>query len=171
MRRPLRSVVDRGQNLIPVRARPGQRAMFANDARDADRLTTGIQSSFAWKYIDTDGIVKADLRGGGLSLTFSGQQPEACLLLERTVPVSQGFTWDYRTNQLGAGLRWTVETLSGKLLGTAEVEPSEDMVRTQSIDIKSNEPAIRLRLRYQRKPGTARISGTLELTTAQMLKQ
>jgi hypothetical protein len=109
----------------------------------------------------------------GLEVEFSGSEPEDCEVTEQIVPLTPGdydLLSKYTTTDIapGTGLRWQIlDARSGALLA-ASPDLSSPTLRTVSttFTVPTAMPLIRLRLRYQRAVGTARISGMLVVLSA-----
>ncbi len=101
---------------------------------------------------------------GGLRLSFSGEQPERCMLLLQRVALAPGRSWrlrfDYRSQGMArdTGLRW-------RTTGAEWPAPSSDAWNEAEFDFRT--PAggtvAPLVLAYERAPGTMRMAGSFWL--------
>lgn len=135
---------------------PGRGASLTN----GDFLRPPRGEAFNWSVLQVAGVSSRASRGE-MRLEFSGRQPENCDLLAQTLPVLAGRRYRlrcrYRTAGIapGAGPRWLP---GGTPLSSEDWRETESELTTQP-----GEEVVRLRLAYQRVPGTTRIAGTLWL--------
>ncbi|MBI4874490.1 MAG: hypothetical protein HY822_07645 [Acidobacteria bacterium] len=121
--------------------------------------------AFNWALPENPGVTSRAL-DAGLRFEFSGRQPESCDLLVQTVPVSGGrryrLRWRYRTGGIppGAGPLW--------LPGGSPLSSDGGSDAALEFATRPGEELVRLRLAYQRIPGTTRISGTLWLDSVRL---
>jgi hypothetical protein len=139
-----------------------------------------LDSSLDWRYKDVAGVTRSLGSDGRLRLEFSGQQPEETGLLERYAPVRPGVKqraeWKYRIDhaagvepEVEPGVEWEIESLAGATLAGSRLE-SGDQEREGSVEFIPRESIVRIRLLYRRAPGTARISGAVDLMPARVVE-
>ena len=141
---------------------------------DADRgphLTNGdfasqpLSRGFDWRPQGVAGVeMVRQLAGGGLRLSFSGEQPESCMLLLQRVALAPGRRWrlrfEYRSQGMPAdtGLRW-------RTTGAEWPAPASDAWSEVAFEFRT--PAsgnvVPLVLAYERAPGTTRTEGSFWL--------
>ncbi|MGP8243341.1 MAG: tetratricopeptide repeat protein [Bryobacteraceae bacterium] len=151
-------------------------------AKEPDNLLTNPQfrsvpsgRGFDWKLFPAAG---AGLTPGdpelGFSVSFSGNQPEACPLIEQIVEIpeaSLAFRMEYRTsdtadNGLSVVIDNAVAGESAAPLARAGLAPAPDWtvfrLAVNALQGGSQSRFARLALRYRRKPGTVRYCGRVE---------
>jgi len=140
-----------------------------------------LEAGFDWRIPRPPGV---SIRGPdpreGLSLVFSGKQPEGCDVLVQAVPViggaSYGLGLSYRTEgiEMETGLHWRIAAMPG-VSGWAAASTdlaSEDWSETSfRFTAPAGVNAARIALRYQRRPGTTRIEGTLRIRRVWMERE
>ena len=124
----------------------------ANEARAAqdiwsllarERLLPGSPGAgFDWRVPPNRGVV-VTANGDSLRLSFSGKQPERCLLAWRYAPAKRGARYHVKCLGGAAGLEWQVEPSPGGEL-------------------------VKIRLIYQRPAGSARLEGVATLSGCRM---
>lgn len=145
------------------------RATVTNDAFS----TVPISHGFDWRVPDIIGVSMArEDESGGLRVTFSGRQPEACMPLSQFIPVVENTHYDleYRYSTLdianGSGLAWRAKfTDVRQATEVTSAIPSSDKEdsRLWAFDTPPGCRLVRLGLTYQRAPGTTRIEGRIVL--------
>lgn len=141
------------RHLLPFRA--GE--TLTNPAFEQD--PTGL--AFDWRRPQVPGVVILRFPPA-LRFTFTGQQPEACVLLSQTVPIEPArtyrFVFQYRTSGLAAnsGLRLRV-------LDQTTPDLVSDTWTLQSITFTAAAPIGEIVVEYKRPPGLPRIEGSLEI--------
>jgi hypothetical protein len=154
------------------------RQLLACDAVDADAgrsISNGrftrptLNAGFDWRFLLVDGArLSQNPDAGFLRIEFTGRQPEACDLATQIAPVrpSTAYAILFETQSTGlrapTGLHWRVaDAARGAEIATSTPEWASDTWRGQAATFSS--PAethfIRLTLRYDRLPGTARMAG------------
>ena len=125
-----------------------------------------LQSSLDWRYKNVNGVTRTLGQDGSLRLEFSGHQPEDVGLLERFIPVRAGvkqmFEWGQtKTTPAEAGVQWEIKSLAGAVLANSGLKAG-------GVEFTPGESIVQVRLVYRRAPGTARITGAVELTPARV---
>ncbi len=141
---------------------------------DPDRgphLTNGdfsrepLSRGFDWRPQGVAGVeMLRQPAGGGLRLSFSGEQPETCMLLLERVALAPGRRWrlrfEYRSQGMAAdtGLRW-------RTIGAEWPAAASDAWSEAAFEFRT--PAtgrvVPLVLAYERAPGTMRMTGSFWL--------
>lgn len=149
-----------------------------------DAITNGSFSSapsshgFDWRVPDTNGVSNArEDEQGGMRLTFSGSQPEACVPLSQLIPVTEAtryrVEYRYSTSKLAdnSGLAWQLQFAGGSEAEpiTAPI-PAEEKEGTRVLwfDTPPGCRLVRLSLAYRRATGTTRIEGRIVLKQVRM---
>jgi hypothetical protein len=111
----------------------------------------------------------------GLETEFTGREPESCAIAEQTIFLTPGhyrLESSYRTHGIppDTGIQWQIlETTSDTVLASSASLSSD---ATASIVlpfvVSPDEELLRLRLVYQRNPGTAKVSGTVIVTSVRI---
>ena len=121
---------------------------------------------FDWRVAQAPWLSSARFNGG-LRLTFSGGQPENCLIALQDVPVVPGAHYrlrlDSRTidSQVPNGLNWSVSDASGKAV---PIEQAAD----QWLSFAPASEVVRLALVYHRPIGSTRLTGTVAISSVQL---
>lgn len=141
--------------------------------------TAPTSHGFDWRVPDIPGVSSArEDESGGVRLTFSGRQPEACLPLSQFIPVAEDTHYEveykYSTSDIadGSGLSWRVEFADVRQLGpiASEIHAAEkEESRVLSFDTPPGCHLVRLGLTYQRARGTTRIEGRIVLRQVSLL--
>lgn len=141
----------------------------ANSPNNPNFARDPLPVSFDWVLPSLSGLHSWP-GPGGLRTEFSGQEPENCFVAEQFVVLPPGnydMDYSYSTDEIppGSGLRWQIIAVaSGKILAqSSDLSNSTLSNVVLPFLVESGRPIIRLRLQYQRAPGTDRISGTLRL--------
>jgi hypothetical protein len=119
---------------------------------------------FDWRLVPQPGVT-AVRSSGGLTVNFSGRQPENCDLLVQWIPSgvrSRCLRVEYRTTGAAptSGLRFAVmDAASGRELAGAGLAAGS----WGHADLQFPPRLARMVLSYRRAPGTTRIEGSLEL--------
>jgi len=132
---------------------------------------TGV--AFDWRLPRTGGVLAA-WQTSQLTFSLSGDQPEACELLEQIVPVVRAqryrLHFEYVTVGLASptGIVWDLDGDE-----TPALKPAGLWFATDAILRVSNSKAVwanlgRLRLLYRRQPGTVRLQGQVQLRHLRM---
>ncbi len=127
---------------------------------NGDLARAPLNLGFDWRLVATEGVAET-WRPSELVFTFSGSQPEACVLLEQTiyfVPRHFRLRFDYLTGVAApSGVRWALDDKAGP-----PIEPS-DRWREGVFGVPRTSGLARLKLIYLREPGTTRTEGRIEL--------
>jgi hypothetical protein len=124
------------------------------------------RTAFDWRIPSIDGILVNQAEDGhGIAVSFSGEEPEDCMILSQLMPVITGreFEIQYRYSSSGTvvrGLRWEVSGASGMLAASPELATETDGAQGQ-VAFKADGPWARLVLHYQRPLGTMRAEATI----------
>ena len=128
--------------------------------------------AFDWSLSSREGL-RSWPGPSGLEVEFSGSEPEDCEVTEQIVHLTPGdydLLSKYLTTDIapGTGLRWQILDARSNVQLAASSDLSSPTMRTVSTEftVPAAMPLIRLRLRYQRAVGTARISGMLVVLSA-----
>jgi hypothetical protein len=118
-----------------------------------------LNLGFDWRLVEAEGVA-ATWRPSELIFTFSGSEPEACVVLEQTLyfaPRHFRLRFDYLTGlEAPSGVRWALDNTAGPPLGASESWSDG------AFDIPHTRGLAHLRLVYQRQPGTTRTQGRIE---------
>jgi tetratricopeptide (TPR) repeat protein len=127
---------------------------------NGDLARAPLNLGFDWRVIQTEGIAQR-WRPSELIFTFSGSQPEACVLLEQTIfLVARNFRlrFDYMTSEPApSGVHWSLDNTEG-----LPIEPSTQW-REGTFDLPRAHGLRNLKLLYRRAPGTTRTEGRIEV--------
>ncbi|MBZ5619298.1 MAG: hypothetical protein LAQ69_11335 [Acidobacteriia bacterium] len=121
---------------------------------------------FDWRFVQPSWL-RSVQSNGGMRLTFSGDQPESCLIAWQYVPVVPGahyrLHFDVRAIDMPSadGLDWMVYGAPGKAVA---IERSAD----HWLSFSPPSEVIRLSLMYQRPVGSPRLSGTIAIAGVQL---
>jgi tetratricopeptide (TPR) repeat protein len=132
---------------------------------NGDFASEPLSRGFDWRLQAVAGVeMVRQPAGGGLRFSFSGGQPEYCMLMLERVPLVPNRSWrlvfEYRSEGMpgGTGLRW-------RTIGTEWQAPSSEAWREAGFEFKT--PAsgmvVPLALAYERAPGTVRTAGSFWL--------
>ena len=134
---------------------PSQGRILTN----GDLARAPLNLGFDWRLVESEGVAET-WRPSELVITFSGSEPEACVVLEQTmyfVPRHFRLRFDYLTGfEAPSGVRWALDNSPGSPLAASETwsEGVFDIPRTTGL--------AHLRLVYRREPGTTRTQGRIE---------
>jgi len=146
----------------------------AADAVINGSFKTPVSShGFDWRLPEVPGVVAVNEDApGGIRLTFSGRQPEACTPLLQMIPVVENahyeLTYLYATSGIadGSGLAWNLEIPenpdAAPIVRAIPAQPQES-ARTLAFDTPKGCRLVLLSLAYRRAPGTTRIDGRIVL--------
>jgi hypothetical protein len=132
---------------------------------NGDFATVPVNHGFDWRLIESHGVTHVN----GNRVSLSGQQGEACTLLQETLSLAAGkryrFHWEARTVGIKSpsGLEWRV---AGQLV---PLLPSEDWT-TGELTIRAEGRFPVLELAYQRPVGESRAEGRIELRHLRMVE-
>ncbi len=121
-----------------------------------------LRSGFDWNLAQAPWL-QSNRSGGELRLTFSGRQPEDCLLAWQYVPAARNKRyrlWSAIRSGEGSGapgLSWIVFDPAGKW---SAGEPQAD----GSLVFQAPSEVVRLALMYRRPAGSTRLEGTVAVT-------
>ena len=119
-----------------------------------------LNLGFDWRVGQAEGVTQS-WKPSELSFTFSGSEPESCVLLEQTIYLVPGhfrLRFDYLAGDGPAtGIHWSLDNMQGPAMepGSEWREGVFDLPRTQGLR--------NLELFYRRKPGTTRAAGRIEV--------
>ena len=126
---------------------------------NGDLARAPLNLGFDWRLVRTEGVAET-WRPSELVFTFSGSEPEACVVLEQTmyfVPRHFRLRFDYLTGVVApSGIRWALDNVVGP-----PMEPSERW-REGVFDVPRTRGLAHLKLIYLREPGTTRTEGRIE---------
>jgi len=156
----------RAGNALPAielwNAASGLRPIEPSEGRiltNGDLAHAPLNLGFDWRLVQTEGVAET-WRPSELMFTFSGSEPEACVLLEQTVyfvPRHFRLRFDYLTGVVApSGVRWALDNTVGPAM-----EPSERW-REGVFDVPRTRGLAHLKLIYRREPGTTRTEGRIE---------
>jgi hypothetical protein len=135
---------------------PSAGRILTNGTLDRAPLNLG----FDWRLGQAEGIASS-WKPSELMFTFSGSEPENCVLLEQTIYLVPGhfrLRFDYLTRDApAAGIRWSLDKTEGPL-----IEPSERW-KEGAFEVPRTRGLAHLRLFYRREPGTTRAEGQIEI--------
>jgi hypothetical protein len=131
---------------------------------------------FDWQLPAVDGVSISGDEGGGLRVSFSGQQPENCEPLLQFVPTEEHTGYElkfaYRTHGIaaGTGLGWRVTDQSGStsLVDALNLSSESEGSRAISFETPAGSSIARVALVYRRVPGTTRIAGFINLRRVEL---
>jgi tetratricopeptide (TPR) repeat protein len=128
---------------------------------NGDLARAPLNLGFDWRMRQADGVFEK-WKPSELSFTFSGSQPEACVLLEQTialVPRDFRLRFDYMANagRGTTGVHWALDEIEGP-----QLEPAA-LWREGSFDLPRAHGLRNLKLFYRREPGTTRTEGRIEI--------
>jgi tetratricopeptide (TPR) repeat protein len=163
------ALVDRHR--IPfTRLDPARGAVLTNGTLEVPPTSRG----FDWRLPAVEGVSASSDEGGGLRLTFSGNQPERSELLSQMVALQNAtgyeLKFEYRTQRIasGSGLAWRIAN-QDQVLAEADSLSSEEW---RSGRLFFTTPAAcrlaQLSLTYRRLPGTTRIEGYVALRNVEL---
>ena len=141
------------------------------DPERGPHLTNGdfaaepLSRGFDWRPQGVAGVeMVRQPAAGGVRLSFSGDQPESCMLMLQRVPLAPGRRWrlrfEYRSQGMAmdTGLRW-------RTTGAEWTAPASDAWSGAAFEFRT--PAtgtvVPLVLAYERAPGTTRTAGSFWL--------
>ena len=132
---------------------------------NGDFASEPLSRGFDWRLQGVAGVgMVRQPAGGGLRLSFSGEQPESCMLLLQRVALAPGRLWrlrfEHRSQGLAAdtGLRW-------RTIGAEWRAPASDAWSEAAFEFRTpaSGTVVPLVLAYERAPGTMRTAGSLWL--------
>lgn len=155
------------RRLIPFPAlAPDQGMVLTDGGFSGPRLERG----FAWHFPRVSGVVMtATGSPPAMRFTFSGRQPESCVLASQFVPLRAGqhyrLSFRYRTAGIaaGSGPQW-------RIAGAGSAPLASEDWKEETLDLGAPEGAgpARLALLYRRVPGTTRIEGRLWISQVKL---
>ena len=131
-----------------------------------------VAGGFDWRVSRLAGVaVRGPGRPPGLTVEFSGAQPQSCELAAQAIRVEDGrryrVRYSYRTRGIGpgTGLRWAVGPLAGGGWWARGPDLSQEDWAEEEFEFTAppGQQGARLVLVYERALGTTRIEGMLEL--------
>ncbi|HEV2485822.1 MAG TPA: hypothetical protein VGT08_09845 [Terracidiphilus sp.] len=130
--------------------------------------------SFDWSLPEYQGLHSWP-GSSGLETEFTGSQPEDCTIAEQAVVLQPGnytMAYAYRTSGIppATGIRWQlIDGKSNVVLAESPDLSSDDLKHVAlSFSVPPGASLLRLRLTYRRTLGTPRISGMLDVESAQI---
>jgi tetratricopeptide (TPR) repeat protein len=143
----------------------------------ADAVTNGrfgkspISQGFDWHLKTVEGVSSfLNVSPNALGFEFSGDEPDAFLLMDQTAPVEErkdyALVVDYATTSIapGSGLEWSVtDDRSGAVLARTGSLSAEQGGKAYACFTAPDGAFVHLSLLYQRQPGTVRVEGKLAL--------
>lgn len=124
---------------------------------------------FDWRLPSTEGVA-VQWEPAHLIFSFSGTQAESCALLEQIVALAPParryrLSFEYLTAEIPSptGVHWELEGQD-----TPSLQPSSGWRRGDAVLTRPRGGLSRLRLIYQREPGTVRAQGRLEVRHVSM---
>lgn len=157
------------RNLLPY---PPLAAVQGSIVTNGDFSQEPVPGGFDWRIPRVNGVaVGGPGRPPGLTLDFSGAQPQSCELASQALLVEGGLRYgvrySYRTRGVGpgTGLRWAIGPLAGGGWWAQGPDLSHEEWAEQGFEFLAppGPQGARLVLVYERALGTTRIEGTLEL--------
>jgi O-antigen ligase len=132
-----------------------------------------LNRGFDWLLSSVSGVEVAQIRNGApqLSLSFSGKEPEDCVLLAHFVPLRAGvrYTMDFEYRTAGlpphTGLFW-----SAGAEPAYQIDSMENWTAARWNFCSTGETG-RLLLSYRRYPGTTRIEGVVFLRNVRLERE
>jgi hypothetical protein len=132
-----------------------------------------LNRGFDWLLPSVSGVVMSQIRNSEpeLSLSFSGKEPESCVLLAHFVPLSVGVRYtvgfEYRTTGLPphTGLYWSIGAKPAY-----QFDSMENWTAARWSFWSTGETG-RLSLSYSRYPGTTRIEGIVFLRNVRLERE
>jgi hypothetical protein len=114
----------------------------------------------------------------GLETEFAGNEPEDCVIAEQSVilgPGNYALAFSYQTSSISpsTGIRWQLLNPSTqKVVAETEDLSSEKPKKAElRFFVSKGAPLLQLQLRYRRRLGTVRVSGTLNMREVQIQSQ
>jgi hypothetical protein len=130
--------------------------------------------NFDWDFPEYSGLHSWP-GSSGLETEFTGDEPENCVIAEQTVylpPGDYSLESFYRTRNISpdTGIQWLIfEARSDTIVASSASLSSDKPSRVVlPFVVKPDEQLLRLRLIYNRKVGTSRVSGTLVVTSVRI---
>jgi len=157
------------RNLIPY---PALSATQDRLLTNGEFIEEPIPGGFDWRIPQLAGVaVRGPGRLPGLTLEFSGAQPQSCELAAQALLVEGGrrysVRYSYRTRGIGpgTGLRWAIGPLADGGWWAQGPDLSHEEWAEEGFEFLAppGQQGARLALLYERVLGTTRIEGTLEL--------
>jgi tetratricopeptide (TPR) repeat protein len=132
---------------------------------NGDLARPPLNLGFDWRVGQAEGVAQS-WRPSELIFTFSGSQPEVCVLLEQTiflVPRHFRLRFDYMTSESATtGVHWALDDREGP-----GIEPSSEW-REGAFDLPRANGLRNLKLFYRREPGTMRSEGRIEVRNVRL---
>lgn len=130
--------------------------------------------SFDWSLPEYEGLHSWP-GVSGLETEFAGSQPEDCPIAEQAVVLAPGnfaMSYTYRTSEIppATGIRWQIIDAKTNAVLAESGDLSSDVLAHSAFgfSVPPGASLLRLRLAYRRTLGTPRISGVLDVQSAQI---
>jgi len=127
---------------------------------NGDLARAPLNLGFDWRVGQVEGVAQS-WRPSELVFTFSGSEPEACVLLEQTIYLVPGrfrLRFDYLTGEPSPeGVHWSLDDTEGP-----RIEPSSQWSEG-AFDLPTSHGVRNLKLFYRREAGTTRTEGRIEV--------
>jgi tetratricopeptide (TPR) repeat protein len=127
---------------------------------NGDLSRAPLNLGFDWRVAEADGVAES-WRPSELTFTFSGSQPETCVLLQQVLCLVPGrfhLRFDYTTGaSMLEGVQWSLDNIEGP-----PIAPSSEWSEGR-FNLPTAHGLRNLRLFYRREPGTTRGEGRLAI--------
>ena len=130
--------------------------------------------SFDWSFPEYQGLHSWP-GPSGLQTEFTGSQPEDCIIAEQVVVLTPGnytMNFKYSTSHIlpSTGIRWQILDAKSNAVLAESPDLSSDELEHSAVafSVPQGVSLLRLRLAYQRALGTTRVSGMLDMQSAQI---
>jgi tetratricopeptide (TPR) repeat protein len=131
-----------------------------------------ISQGFDWRFSPPDGTYLEQGKPG-LTLTFSGKQPEQCELLSQVIPLeperAYRLTTAYNTRDIDrdSGISWRLLVFEGPDLPIGNLQGGVETSQARFVTPPGAHLG-RLVLKYQRMKGTVRIEGAVQIRSVEL---
>jgi hypothetical protein len=141
---------------------------------NADFQRELLPVSFDWSLPEYQGLHSWP-GSSGLETEFTGSQPEDCTIAEQAVALTPGdytMAYAYHTSDIppATGIKWQILDAKSNTVLAESPDLSSDELKHVALgfSVPPGASLIRLRLEYRRTLGTPRISGMLDVLSAQI---